>query len=265
MAEVKDRLLAAKSAIRDNFNRGASSYAGFEARNRFFDGLLTDLLALNPLKPGSRVLDVGCGSGASLAGLRRASAPGGFVLGIDISLEMLKLAAADLPPDAAVALLDGCDFAGALATRFDAVVYNAALFLLPDAEASLKAAKEALNPGGVVLASSLDRVTVNGVAVPELLEAQGHQAGRHSLSPWHKVRPLMEELFEELICVEVQREMPLELFTGFYTLLPMSAGLLPRLPYPERVRIIEEFGKKLQEEGKTPVQTWVLSRAGKTA
>ena len=54
-------------------------------------------------KPGERVLDVGCGSGASSIAFAEQVAPAGFVLGVDISTPMLTIARQrarkDLPVD----------------------------------------------------------------------------------------------------------------------------------------------------------------------
>ena len=46
------------------------------------------------LKPGQTVLDVGCGTGQSFALLEEAIGPGGRIIGIDLSPDMLKYAAA---------------------------------------------------------------------------------------------------------------------------------------------------------------------------
>lgn len=49
------------------------------------------------LKPGDRVIDVGCGSGATAIAFARAVAPSGYVLGIDVSGPMLERARLSAP------------------------------------------------------------------------------------------------------------------------------------------------------------------------
>jgi ubiquinone/menaquinone biosynthesis C-methylase UbiE len=263
MTDEEARMRKATEAIRGNFDRGAESYAGFEERNTFFAELLKELMALSPLPVGGRVLDVGCGTGASLAGLLKAVGDGGEVVGIDLSSGMLEEARARLGPEVKLLCGDGCAYGDMVEPGFDAVVYNAVLFLLPDAESSLQSALKVLRPGGALLISNLDRVTLDGVVVAELLSREGHKAGRHSLSPWTKVQPLVERYFTDL--KEKTLDLPLspELFTGFYGMEPMSAGLLPRLPYPERRAIVEALGARWRDEGKAPIQRWMLLTARK--
>src|SRR5262249_46490595 len=48
--------------------------------------------ALAPVQPGDRVLDIGCGSGATSIALARLVGPTGQVTGIDVSGSMIELA-----------------------------------------------------------------------------------------------------------------------------------------------------------------------------
>src|SRR4051794_28327395 len=71
-------------------------------------------------QPGERVLDVGCGSGATSFAFAQKVMPGGHVLGIDISEPMLTVARRSTPARLAV------DFAFADATvyPFDAASFD---------------------------------------------------------------------------------------------------------------------------------------------
>jgi SAM-dependent methyltransferase len=82
------------------------------------------------LPPGSRVLDVGCGTGTPTA--RQLTGAGHEVLGLDISEEMLRLARRDVP-GAEFRYLDIVDLDPSLG-EFPAVVAFFSLMLLPRAE-----------------------------------------------------------------------------------------------------------------------------------
>lgn len=259
--ETRARMKKASEAICANFDRGAGGYDEFEGRSAFFASLLEELLALASVPTGSRVLDVGCGTGASTEKLLEIAADGGEVTGIDLSEGMLEVARRRAGGRARFLAMDGCDYSRELDGSFDAVVYNAVLFMLPDAAASLDCALEVLAPGGILLVSNLDAITVEGVPVPELLFREGYKSGRHSLSPWEKVVPLVEERFIGVHTRALDYALTCREFVAFYGLEPMSAGLMPGLPYPERKAIIEEFGQRLRRGGKVARQRWQLLAA----
>src|ERR1700761_6289680 len=54
------------------------------------------------IKPGERILDIGCGSGSTTFAFARAASPGGHVTGIDISAPMLARAEENTPAGAPV-------------------------------------------------------------------------------------------------------------------------------------------------------------------
>ncbi len=254
--QVRDR-------IRNNFDRGAGAYRAFEQASGHFARLASDLVSLAPDLTGATVLDVGCGTGASAAVLRDAVGPGGRVVGIDISLGMLREARGRVA-GCGFAVVDGCRFDRALNGPFDAVVYNAVLFMLPDAAASLDAARAVLGPSGVVLVANLDGVFVTGGrAVPDLLRERGLAAGRHALSPWDRVRSALDARFGRVDEVERTVHLGPSGFEAFYGLEPMSAGLLPRLPYPERVAVVRGLAREWAGSGVGVYQVWKLAVAGR--
>lgn len=106
------------------------------------------VLEVARLRPGERVLDVACGSGILSRAAWQAVAPGGEVVGSDISELMLAEAAERLPE---------CRFVRADAQKlnefvpdghFDALLCGLGLMYMPDPEAALVTVARCLRPGG---------------------------------------------------------------------------------------------------------------------
>jgi len=106
------------------------------------------MAALSP-RPGERILDIGCGAGQTSLDLARAVAPGGEVMGADISGTLLAVAR-----DRA-AELDGVRFVEADAQthpfetgRFDAVFSRFGVMFFADPAAAFANIQRAVKPGG---------------------------------------------------------------------------------------------------------------------
>ena len=104
------------------------------------------------LKPGLRVLDVGCGPGSISAGLAEATAPG-ELRGIDIEPSQVEMAA----QAAAERRLSNAKFSVADVKAlpfedgsFDVVHCNDTLAYIPDTGAALNEMKRVLNSGGIL-------------------------------------------------------------------------------------------------------------------
>lgn len=128
---------------------GPTSAAWVEVPERY-DGMLEalGLLALDAadLRPGERVLDVGCGSGQLSREAAARVAPGGAVLGLDVSAPLVELARATS---------DGPRFEVADAQvdpvpepPYDVVVSRFGVMFFDDPAAAFAHLREATAPGG---------------------------------------------------------------------------------------------------------------------
>ncbi len=114
--------------------------------------LVAWVLELAGLAPGMRVLDIGCGNGAYLRGLRDRQVR---AAGCDLSMGMLRAASHRALFNADAAALPVRD--GAV----DAVIAANTLDLVPDRARALREVRRVLVPGGVCVA-----VTVPGTMSP---------------------------------------------------------------------------------------------------
>ncbi|MGJ4885170.1 MULTISPECIES: class I SAM-dependent methyltransferase [unclassified Bradyrhizobium] len=103
-------------------------------------------------KPGDRILDIGCGCGGLSIALAGQAAPGGSVLGVDISAPMLEraraVAPAGLPAEFVLADATVHPFAPA---SFDLLVSRFGVMFFADPVASFANIRRALKPGGRVV------------------------------------------------------------------------------------------------------------------
>ncbi len=109
------------------------------------------------LKPGARVVEVGCGTSRNLIKIGRAY-PQARLFGLDASTQMLETSAQSLERAGLagrVKLIQAYaeDLTPSLfgeAERFDAIVFSYALSMIPDWRKALLAARDALTPDGYV-------------------------------------------------------------------------------------------------------------------
>ncbi len=128
--------------------------AAWVARQAQFDGMMTPvldlLMAQMALSPGETVLDIGCGTGASLLRAGAAVAPGGQVRGLDISRPMLDLArrrVAEAGLDHVEARIADAQTAE-IGQGFDAVQSRFGVMFFDDPVAAFANIRRAVRPGG---------------------------------------------------------------------------------------------------------------------
>ena len=127
----------------EEYGRLASSY---DAKWSFYvEATTRETLARLKLRPGERLLDVGCGTGALLHCL--SGNPGTLLTGVDPVPEMLEIARRRLPPDVElhVGWAERLPFAR---EQFDVVVSCNAFHYFLEPFAALREMKRVLAPGG---------------------------------------------------------------------------------------------------------------------
>jgi O-methyltransferase/aklanonic acid methyltransferase len=147
------------------------------------------LVAAAHLEAGERVLDVGCGRGACLRPASGAVGPDGFVLGVDISPQMIALLAHELEAEhvsnAEVRVADADDLDVA-AAAFDAVTCGFVIHHFADLTATLGACRSALRPGGRIAASTFADGGPDFPWVLEALAATGAFPGLRDTAQQHR-------------------------------------------------------------------------------
>ncbi|NOY69171.1 MAG: methyltransferase domain-containing protein [Deltaproteobacteria bacterium] len=110
------------------------------------------------------VLDIGCGAGVDTIFAGLMAGPAGKAVGIDLTAEMLRRAEANL----ALTDLKNITFKRASGeklpfedSRFDVVISNGAINLIPDKDAAVKEAMRVLKPNGRLMIA--DQILKGGI------------------------------------------------------------------------------------------------------
>ena len=103
------------------------------------------------IAPGTTVLDVGCGTGRALPALRAAVGPGGIVIGLDLTDEMLNVARARGRAELATLVLGDARHLPLAGRSVDAVFAAGLVMHLPDVPAGLAELARVTRPGGTLV------------------------------------------------------------------------------------------------------------------
>src|SRR6478735_3172605 len=144
-----------KTVVARTFDDAAPSYE--TVGPEFFGRFGRRLVELADVRPGMRVLDVGCGSGAALVPAAEAVGPDGHVLGIDISAAMVERARATIKARGltqAEVRSGDAEIPGVGPGDRDRILAAQVLFFLPDLMQALRAYRHILRADGVLAISS---------------------------------------------------------------------------------------------------------------
>lgn len=251
-----------KKVVAANFDKSYEIYQAFEEKYGFFAKLALKLAAAAGVGRGARVLDIGCGSGDSSAALSRELDC--TVLGLDLSPGMIAHGCQKIR-DKRVRLEVG-DAANPQAVtgseKFDAALYNASIFIIPDAGKSLAAAAACLHPGGFLGFSFY----------PQIVSADGKDLFELSFRrcdlplPRARVITRYEKALAglEKCCKAFSEsvwEMPfsMDFLQDFFFIPAQSASLFPQLAFEERKALLPGLFAAIAPEADTAKVVWRLA------
>ncbi|HEV2067435.1 MAG TPA: methyltransferase domain-containing protein [Thermomicrobiales bacterium] len=144
-----------------------------------------ELLARVPIRPGDRVLDIACGTGAVTRKLVPRIGPEGAVTGLDINPAMLAVARAKPAPHGApIRWVEGSGedlpFDDA---SFDAVVCQQGLQFMPDRATAVREMRRVLRAGGTAGASMWRDTRYQGL-LGAISEAMDRHFGKPANDPF---------------------------------------------------------------------------------
>lgn len=137
-------------ATRSFYGRWAPVYDALATRTPGVGRLRERTVAALDLEGGETVLDLGCGTGATLPYLRDAVGPAGRVVGVDLTPELLDRARERTGQWGNVAVLRGDAARPPVAGPVDAVVASFVVGMLADPAAAVDRWVDLLAPGGRV-------------------------------------------------------------------------------------------------------------------
>jgi SAM-dependent methyltransferase len=192
--------------VRRRYNRLARYFILFEWLFMLPSGIRQKAVARLELEPGSRVLEVGCGTGRNLAPLVQAVGAEGHVYGVDLSDSMLAEAAELCAErgwhnvtlrraDAASAEYDS-------PAQFDGVIFSLSYAVIPNHLEALRRAWEQLRPGGylVIMDAKLPSGVIGKLLHPFVVwTSRLTVLGNPYVRPWDELRELSGDVeYEEL-------------------------------------------------------------------
>lgn len=138
----------------------------------FYSDLTTHVLHLAGLKPGMRVLDIGCGAGDVSFLAAKLVGPKGTVIGVDKSPEAIALASrrASSARLTNIQFLNGDLLELRLEEPVDALIGRLVLMYFPDPAAVLRRLLDFVKPGGLVVFQEIDMDNSKSEPTCELFE-----------------------------------------------------------------------------------------------
>lgn len=178
------------------FDRAAATYDQLDVD--YFDVFGKRLVEIAAVGRGERVLDLGCGRGATLFPAAAAVGPTGTVHGIDLAPGMVARTSNDVRagglPHVQVSLGDAAAHVGEPGS-VDVILASFVLFFLDDLDCTLRRYAKLLRPGGRLAFSWFGELDTRWTPVfeatkPHLATGQPQPDHRSGTSPWRDIPAL---------------------------------------------------------------------------
>jgi SAM-dependent methyltransferase len=190
--------------VRQRYNRLARFFVFFEWLFLLPPGIRRKAVSRLELKPGSHVLEVGCGTGRNLAPLVQAVGPQGHVYGVDLSEGMLtearKLRAQVGWSNVTLARSDAASYTPPVPVS--GVLFSLSYAVIPNHREALAQAWNQLSPGGylVIMDAKLPSNFVGKLLHPFVVWASRLTVlGNPDIRPWDELKELADDIeMEEL-------------------------------------------------------------------
>jgi SAM-dependent methyltransferase len=152
------------------FGSGEDELARLEVQGRAIAPATRIIFAEAGIRPGMRVLDLGCGAGDVAFVAADLVGPDGYVVGVDRSPQMVAHARlrAEQRGLAQVKFVDGDVHDPAPGGPFDAIVERLVLMWVPDPVAVLRRQATVLRAGGLVVPIEMDSATMRSLPATPL-------------------------------------------------------------------------------------------------
>lgn len=257
-----------KLNITKNFDDSCRLYQDFENRHHFFESLALKLAESINMRPGSTVLDVGCGTGVSALALNKQF----FckVLGVDLSAKMVE-AGKRLFDCKEIELVvgDGERLSEVVGNRiFDYVFYNASIFMFPDIKQAIKEACQCLRPGGKIAFSFYPQIVdENGedlllVAFKSLKEEPPRF---RVITDYDKICLALEKFCGPVTHHKWIRDFDAEFLKDFFSIPAQSASLFPGKDFDMRRTLVSGLFETLKVVSCKSNIVWRMAESTLTA
>ena len=264
VSQSSDFSARVKGIIRKNFNESTDIYRAFEDRHRFFHTYTLKLADWAGLEKGSRILDIGCGNGVSCVAL--CDTYEAKVYGVDLSEAMIADGKQQVGKREIHFLVGDGEALDTLIAekKFDAVMYNAAIFLFPRPREAFEQAARILKPGGIAAFSFYPRVldTEGRDLIDLAYEKTGMTPPKfRTITSWKKAVSSLQDVFGAVRTTTWEMAGSVAFLADFFTIPAQSASLFPKLPYKERAQQITRLFAALKSLESEMKIAWDMAMA----